>query len=135
MPSCQFSATVTRLVRAAVYEASRAPDIAVDDPDHGVSEAQLFDNLPSDTRDREEILSGADSGSAAEREPPKSGRLLRPERLPVAGVGVHPADGRAGVTRVVTEQHGLGVLLGHLDGFERSSTSTSTAYSSMRTDV
>ncbi|NHX38061.1 MULTISPECIES: NUDIX hydrolase [Haloarcula] len=40
-----------------VYEAqAETTDIAVDDPDHEISEAQWFDKLPADTRDREEIL-------------------------------------------------------------------------------
>jgi 8-oxo-dGTP diphosphatase len=40
-----------------VYEArAETTDIAVDDPDQEISEAQWFDELPTDTRDREEIL-------------------------------------------------------------------------------
>ena len=42
-----------------VFEArARTTDIAVDDPDHEISEARWFDlgELPEDTRDREEIL-------------------------------------------------------------------------------
>jgi len=40
-----------------VYEArAETTDIAVDDPDHEISEARWFDELPADTRDREEIL-------------------------------------------------------------------------------
>ncbi len=40
-----------------VYEArAETTDIAVNDPDHEISEARWFDELPADTRDREEIL-------------------------------------------------------------------------------
>jgi 8-oxo-dGTP diphosphatase len=40
-----------------VFEArARTTDIAVDDPDQEISEAGWFEELPEDTRDREEIL-------------------------------------------------------------------------------
>jgi len=40
-----------------VFEArAETTDIAVDDPDHEISEARWFDELPDDTRDREEVL-------------------------------------------------------------------------------